>query len=197
MARRAEKAQRTRAQIEMALIRLLARQPYGAISMSAIARGAGISARTIQRQYGSKDDVLVASLRHAGAALADELSGRPEPASAPEAIRQLVGTMYALYNRYRPEIWAAYSRGDEVPQLAVAVMSAMHAWNSAIDKVLDGCVEELTVDRGEAKRALAALTSYQTWRGTMGPGGFGSPEAEEFVTGLLEWYLLRQRPSRS
>ena len=84
-----------------------------------------------------------------------------------------------------------------MPQLAGAVMSAMYAWNSAIDNVLDRCVEELTVDRGEAKRALAALTSYQTWRGTMGPGGFGVPEAEEFVTALLEWYLLRQRPSRS
>jgi len=197
MVRRAEKAQRTRAEVEMAMIRLLARESYGAISMSAIAKGAGISVRTVQRQYGSKDDVLVASLRHAGAALAEELSGRPETQSASEAIRQLVHVMYSLYNSYRREIWAAYSRSDEVPELAAAVMSAMYAWNSAIDNVLDRCVEELTVDRGEAKRALAALTSYQAWRGTMGPGGFGAPEAEEFVAGLLEWYLLRQRPSRS
>ena len=197
MVRRAEKAQRTRAEIEMALIRLLARQPYGAISMSAIAKGAGISVRTVQRQYGSKDDVLVGSLRHAGGALAEELAGRPRPHSPSEAIRQLVHVMYSLYNSYRREIWAAYSRGDEVRELAVAVMSAMYAWNGAIDKALDRCVEELTVDRGEAKRALAALTSYQTWRGTMGPGGFGAPEAEEFVTGLLEWHLLTQRPSRS
>jgi len=197
MAKRAEKTKRTRAEIEMVLIRLLARQPYGAISMLAIAKEAGVSERTVHRHYGSKNEVLAASLRNAGGALAEELSGRPEPESASEAIRQLVNALYSLYNRHRREIWAAYSRGDEVPQLASAVMSAMYAWNSAIDNVLDRCVEELTVDRGEAKRALAALTSYQTWRGTMGPGGFGVPEAEEFVTALLEWYLLRQRPSRS
>jgi len=194
MVRRAEKARRTRSDIEMALIRLLARQPYGAISMTAIASGARVSVRTVQRRYGSKDDVLVASLRHAGGVLADELSGRPEPHSASEAIQQLVYTMYSLYNRYRPEIWAAYSRGDEVPQLAMAVMSAMHSWNSAIDDVLDRYAEELAVDRGSAKRALAALTSYQTWRGMMGPGGFGAPQAEEFVAGLLERYLLMPPP---
>ena len=197
MAKRAEKTKRTRADVEMALIRLLARQPYGAISISAIARGAGVSARTVQRHYGSKNEVLAASLRHAGEALAEEISGRPEPESASEAIRQLVNVMYSLYNRHRREIWAAYSRGDEVPQLAGAVMSAMYAWNTATDNVLARCEGKLAVDRGEAKRALAALTSYQTWRGTMGPGGFGAPQAEEFVAGLLEWYLLRQRPARS
>jgi hypothetical protein len=50
------------------------------------------------------------------------------------------------------------------------------------------------VDLIEAKRALSALTSYQTWRGTMGPGGFGAPQAQEFVSGLLERYLLTPRP---
>lgn len=194
MGKRAEKAMRTRAHIEMALIRLLARHPYGAISLSAIARKAGISVRTVQRQFGSKDDVLVASLRHAGEALAEELADRPEPESASKAIRQLVCTMHALYERYRPEIWAAYSRGDEVPQLSMAVMSAMYAWNGAIDGTLDRCAGELAVDRIEAKRALSALTSYQTWRGTMGPGGFGAPQAQEFVAGLLERYLLRPSP---
>jgi len=195
MAKRAEKAMRTRAHIEMALIRLLARHPYGAISLSAIARKAGISVRTVQRQYGSKDDVLVASLRHAGEAVAEELGGRPEPESASQAVRQLVCTMHALYQRYRPEIWAAYSRGDEVPQLAMAVMSAMYAWNGAIESTLDRCAGELAVDRIEAKRALSALTSYQTWRGTMGPGGFGGPQAQEFVSGLLERYLLGPQAS--
>jgi len=195
MVKRAEKVRRTRAQIETALIRLLARKPYGGISMSAIAEGAGVSVRTIHRHYGTKDEVLVASLRYPARALEEELSRRPESASAPEAIRHLVYVMFSLYNRYRPEIWAAYSRGDQVPQLAMAVMSAMFAWNGAIDSMLDLCAGELVVDRIEAKRALSALTSYQTWRGTMGPGGFGATQAEEFIAGLLERYLLR--PSAS
>src|SRR3990172_10600039 len=126
MAKRAEKTKRTRAEIEMVLIRLLARQPYGAISMLAIARGAGVSERTVHRHYGSKNEVLTASLRHAGGALAEELSGRPEPESASEAIRQLVNAMYSVYNRHRREIWAADSRGGEGPQLAGAGGSAMY-----------------------------------------------------------------------
>jgi AcrR family transcriptional regulator len=190
MVKRAERTARTRTKIEMALIRLLARKPYGTISMTDIARGANVSVRTLQRRYGSKHDVLASSLQHPMHAMTEELARRPEPESAGEAIQQLISVMFSLYNRYRPEIWAAYSRGDEVPQLAAAVMTAMRAWNTATDDVLARFAEELVVPRDDAKRALVTLTSYQTWRGAMGPGGFGTPQAEEFLAGLLQWYLL-------
>ena len=197
MARQAEAVQRTRADIGMALIRLLATKPYEAISMADIAKEAYVSQRTVQRYYPSKDDVLGAALRNPAELLAEELSRRSAAESAEEAIGELVEAMFGVYNRYSAEIWTAYSRSDDVPELAEALRVVVEAWMSAIEGFIARWPDAWTIDQQLAKRIVAALTSYPTWRGFTGPGGFGSPEAELFITDLMRQSLLRRRGSES
>lgn len=190
MGKRAKAKDRVRRRIERALIRLLASRPYDIVTMAHVAREAGVSARTIQRHFGSKDQVLAAALRFPAAALAEEMSGRPAPESAGQAIGHLVDALFAIYNRHRPELWAAYTRSAQVPELMRAQNVAIAAWLTAVERLFSRWPDVWEIDPLTAKRAIIAFTSYPTWRGFAGAGGFGPPEAARFVTDILCRYLL-------
>src|SRR3990172_2558814 len=117
MAKRAENTKRTRAHIEMALIELLAAQPFSAITIGDIAAKASVSVRTVQRHYTSRDNVLAACVGFPTRALADELSRRP-PASSPRAaLRNLLEALFSFYGTNSDQVWAVYSRAQDVPVL--------------------------------------------------------------------------------
>jgi AcrR family transcriptional regulator len=185
MAKRAKKIERTRRDIEMALVRLLATKRYDAINMTDIAEQADVATRTVQRHYGSKDDVLAAAVRYPAQAISEELSQRPRARSAREDLQSLVAALFAIYNRHRREMWALYTRSADAPELIQALFVSGGAWLSAVDALLARWSERLAVDPLLAKRAIVAFSSYPTWRGLAGAGGFGSPEAEALVAGLL------------
>jgi AcrR family transcriptional regulator len=185
MAIRAKKTQRTHAGIERALVRLLAAKPYDAISMTEIAQEADVATRTVQRHFRSKDDVLAAAVRYPARALFEELSKRPTGQSPRQDLQSLAASLFAIYDRYRPEIWTLYNWSSEVPQLMQALLVSGAAWLSAVDALLARWSERCAVDPLLAKRAIIALTSYPAWRGLAGAGGFGSPEAEALVARLL------------
>jgi TetR/AcrR family transcriptional repressor of bet genes len=185
MATRAKLTQRTHAGIERALVRLLAAKPYDAISMTDIAKEADVAVRTVQRHFGSKDDVLAAAVRYPAQALSEELSKRPAGQSPREDLQSLVASLFAIYNRYRPEIWTLYNWSSEVPELMQALLMSGAAWMSAIEALMARWSHRCAIDPMLAKRAIMALSSYPTWRGFAGAGGFGSPEAETIVAKLL------------
>jgi AcrR family transcriptional regulator len=153
--------------------------------MTDIAEQADVATRTVQRHFGSKEDVLAAAVRYPAPALAEELSQRPRAKSALEDLQSLVASLFAIYSRYRREMWALYTRSADSPELMQAVLVSGGAWLSAVDALLARWSERLAVDPILAKRAIVALSSYPTWRGLAGAGGFGSPEAEALVAGLL------------
>jgi AcrR family transcriptional regulator len=185
MANRARQTQRTRRTIETALVRLLATRSYDAVSMADIAEQADVAVRTVQRHFGSKDDVLTAAARYPAEAISEELSQRPPGRSAREDLQSLVAALFAIYNRYRRETWALYTRSAEVPELMRVQFGAGAALISAVEALLARWAQRCAVDPLLAKRAILALTSYPAWRGLAGVGGFGSPEAETIVTKLL------------
>jgi AcrR family transcriptional regulator len=160
--------------------------------MTDIAREACVSTRTVQRHFGSIDKVLAAAMRYPAETLAEELRSRSGAESVEEAIGQLVEVVFAVYNRHRREMWAAYTRSQSVPELMRALLVAVAVLVSAIESLLSRWPDVWTVDRQTAKRALLAFTSYPAWRGFTGSGGFGSPEAERFVTDVICRYLLRE-----
>lgn len=190
MAKRGKATDRTRAGIEMALVRLLASRPYDAITMAEIAAEADVAVRTVQRHFGSKDDLLASAVRYPAEALSEELSRRPPGKSAREDLRSLAASLFAIYTRYRREMWAAYTSSASVPQLMDAQRVAGRAWISAVEDVMSRWSHHLKTDPLLAKRAVIAFTSYPAWRGLAGAGGFGSPEAEELVTGLLSDFIF-------
>ena len=185
MANRARKTELTRRTIETALVRLLATRSYDAVSMIDIARQADVAVRTVQRHFGSKDDLLAAAVRHPAQALSEELSQRSPGRSPHDDLQSLAASLFAIYNRYRRETWALYTRSAEVPELMRVQFVAGAALLSAVEALLARWSERCAIDPLLAKRAIVALTSYPTWRGLAGAGGFGSPEAETLVAKLL------------
>ncbi len=193
MANRAKLTERTRAAIETALVRLLATKPYDAISMAEIAEEADVSVRTVQRHFRTKDDLLAASVRYPAEALSAELSKRPPGPSAREDMQTLVAALFATYSRHRPEMWAAYTHSAQVPELMRAQLMGGAAWFSAVEAFMARWSDRCAIEPLLAKRAIVALTSYPAWRGLAGAGGFGSPEAETFVTKLLYEFIFEPR----
>ena len=185
MTNRARKNEHTRRTIETALVRLLATRSYNAVSMADIARQADVAVRTVQRHFGSKDEVLTAAVRHPAQALSEELSQRPPGRSAREDLQSLAASLFAIYNRYRREMWALYTHSAEVPELMRVQFVAGAALFSAVDALMTRWSQRCAIDPLLAKRAIVALTSYPAWRGLAGVGGFGSPEAETLVAKLL------------
>ncbi len=192
MGKRAQSKDLVRGQIERALIRVLATQPYDDTTMTDIAREASVSTRTVQRYFGSMEHVLAATVRYPAETLAEELRSRSAAESVEEAIGQLVEAMFAVYNRHRREMWAAYTCSQSVPELMRAQLAAGAVWVSAIENFLSRGPDVWTVYRQTAKQALLAFTSYPTWRGFTGSGGFGTPEAERFVIDVICRYMLRE-----
>jgi AcrR family transcriptional regulator len=190
MAKRAKKTEHTRAAIEMALIRLLATRAYDAITMTEIAEQADVAVRTVQRHFGSKDDILTAAVRYPAQALSDELSKRPPGQTPREDLPGLAAALFAIYARYRREMWAAYTRSAEVPELMQALLVGGGAMLSAADALLARWPQHRAIDPLLAKRAIVALTSYPTWRGLAGAGGFASPEAETLIASLLHYLIF-------
>ncbi len=190
MAKRTQQTDRTRVGIEVALIRLLASKAYEAISMSDIAGEADVSVRTVQRHFGSKDRILAAALRYPAEAFSSELASQPPGRSPREDIQNLVTALFATYGRHRREMWAAYTRSSEAPRLLSALQVAAQAWMSAVEGLMARWSDRWAIDPQLARRAVVALTSYPTWRGLTGAGGFDSPEAETFVTKLLCEFIM-------
>jgi AcrR family transcriptional regulator len=193
MATRAKLTQHTHAGIERALVRLLAAKPYDAISMTDIAKEADVAVRTVQRHFGSKDEVLTATARYPAQALSEELSRRPAGQSPREDLQSLLAALFAIYDRYRPEIWTLYNWSSEVPELMRALLVSGAAWLSAVEALMARWSDRCAIEPLLAKRTIVALTSYPAWRGLAGAGGFGSPDAETIVTKLLYEFIFEPR----
>lgn len=191
MAKRAENTKRTRAHIEMALVRLLAAQPYGTVTMSAIARGAEVSVRTVQRHYPSKDDILAACVSFPARALADELSGRP-PASSPRAaLRDLVEALFSFYEANSEQAWAVYSRAQDVPVLEELRRATVRARESLIDAMIERWPDSWSTDKRTARAAMLGLTAFGAWQALTDAGRFTVQDAVEFILGVLDRCLLK------
>lgn len=190
MAKRAKLTERTRRRIEMALVRLMAGKSYEAVSMADIAREADVAVRTVQRHFGSKDDILNAAHRYAVQAISEELPKLPPGKTAREDLDSLVAALFAIYNRHREEMWAAFTRSAESPELVKSIRMAGRARIATIEALLARWAESCAVDPTLAKRTIIGLTTFPTWRSFSGVGGFGSPEAETVIARLLNGLIF-------
>ncbi len=191
MNKRAETARETRGRIEAALMTLLASKSYASVIMGEIADEAGVSVRTVQRHYRSKDEILTASTRMPEREVAEEWASRPAQTTAEGAMRQLVDVLYAIYERYSAAVWATYSRAIDVSELRETLRVGIEARTSRIDDLLRRWPDAWAADLESVRRLLLGMTSYLTWRALTQMGGFTSIEATEVMGGLLCQGLLK------
>ena len=191
MAKRALTTGRTRRRIELALIELLAARPFSAIAIPDIAAKAGVSVRTVQRHYASKDDLLAACVSFPARSLADKMSGRPLASSLREALRDLVEALFSFYEANSEQAWAVYSRAPDVPILEEFRSATMSARGSLIDSLFERWPDCWSADKRTARAALLGLTAFGAWHAMTGPERFTPSEALEFILGALDRTLLK------
>ena len=191
MANRAEATERTRKRIEAALIRLLAARPYNSITIVDIAAEADVAVRTVQRHYRTKDELLAAAFRAAAETISEEVSKLPPAQSGGDALRHIVHAAFTLYERYKTESWAVYSRAAEVPELRDTARAGLASREARIDELLARWPDAWSIETATARRLILSLTSFPAWRSFTEPGRFSPAEAVAEVAEILCQRLLR------
>jgi len=190
MARRAEATDRTRREIESALIRLLGSRPYASITMADIAVEADVAVRTVQRHYRTKDDLLLRTCLHRTQSLTERLEDLSAK-SAQGLIQSLVRAQFDFYEQHNTECWALHSRAAEAPKMRDALHTLIDERTSSLADLIVRWPNAWSVDGSLAAQTLVALTSYPVWRGFTESGRFSPAEAAAEVTDILCQRLLR------
>ena len=109
-----ERAARSRRQVLEAAARVLGKDPSA--SMSEVAAASGVGRTTLHRQFGSREELLVALALEAIDQLTEALAAaRPGDGPAPEALVRIAESVFPMADEFRyldlgPELW-------ELPQL--------------------------------------------------------------------------------
>jgi AcrR family transcriptional regulator len=94
-----------RADIRRAAFRLFIERGYDAVTTEEIASAAGVSPRTFFRHVPSKDDLLLAPVRHGGAAIVNLLEERPTGDSPDVALLNAIITRTRSFDQADCEKW--------------------------------------------------------------------------------------------
>jgi len=194
MAKRAEATDHTRRRIEAALIRLLGSRPYNGITIVEIAAEADVAARTVQRHYRTKDDLLLDVCLRRTQSVTEQLQDLSAK-SAQRLIRSLVRAQFDFYEQNDAECWALHSRAAEAPKMRDALHTLIDGRISDLTDLMARWPDAWSVDGSLAARTLVALTSFPAWRGFTESGRFSPAKAAAEVTDILCQRLLR--PSHS
>ncbi len=194
MTKRAQATKRTRDCIERALIRALAEKSFGELTMLEIAGMADVSVRTVQRHYASKDDLLAATIRYPEQAISEELAKRGPQDSPRGAMTAFVTGMFMVFQVHRVELWPAYVRAADVPQVREILLAGVERREDAVDALVEAWPEAWAVDPSVARQSISRLTSYPAWRAFTDYDRFTTGRAAEFVSDLLCRALLRDYP---
>jgi AcrR family transcriptional regulator len=125
-----------RADIRRAAFRLFVERGYDAVTTDEIAAAAGVSARTLFRHVPAKEDLLLAPVRHGGAAIVNLLEQRPASESPDAALSNAIVARIGSFDRADIDEWRQ------------ALLSAPH--------LLDRATVHTPADKERATRLIAA-----------------------------------------
>jgi AcrR family transcriptional regulator len=200
-AKRRESAQQTRLRIAQSGRALFAQLGYGATSIEAIAKHAGVAVPTFYATYGSKRALLFALLDAADAqadviALQDSLRGAA--ASPGRQLSLVVSFSRRLYQQSADLIEVARSAGSMEPDLAAlwtegeqrrlrGVAPIVHSWAAA------GALRKPLSER-DALDILWSLMGPDNYRLFVTERGWSPEKYEKWLTATLKTLLLRKAP---
>ncbi|WP_407688388.1 TetR/AcrR family transcriptional regulator [Mycobacterium sp. HUMS_1102779] len=96
-----------RADIRRAAFRLFVERGYDAVTTEEIATAAGVSVRTLFRHVSAKEDLLLAPVRHGGAAIVNLLEQRPAAEPPDVALSNAIITRTRSFDRDDCAEWRA------------------------------------------------------------------------------------------
>lgn len=189
-ARRAA-VERTRELVLDAAFRQFLDRAYDDVTVDAIADAAGVSRQTVHRQFGSKDDLLVAVIewrrpRERAA------SSAPEPGDVDAAVATMV-ERYELMGDAVVRFLALEGRVEAVDGL---LETGRAAHREEIERLFGPVLPRRgSRARGRAVLALYAATDVMVWKLLRRDFGLTRPETEAVVHQLVRGVLRTVTPS--
>ena len=179
--RRADATVRTREAILDAAQEVFRADPQLDPSLDAVAARAGVSTRTVIRQFGSKEGLLEAALE-AGVEKA-QATRHAEPGDVEGAVRAIV----AHYEEMGDDVMRWLALADRLPVVRRVVESGTESHHDWVEEVFAPDLAGLPRGERRARRAaLATATDVYVWHLLRRREGLGREATREAMLGLVE-----------
>lgn len=193
---RQQQAAATRDRIARAARALFVRDGYGATSIEAVAREAGLGVRTVYSVYGTKREILSAIcerwIEQSGAReRAGEVFAEPDPrlrvVIAAEWLTRLYATDFDVVLMFE----AATDESAETRELLRSKLAGRNEVMDAMIASLDGA---LTVGVGDAQAVFRAYAAPGVYRELVHDAGWSTERFSAWVAAALQRNLFDQDP---
>ncbi|NUR93838.1 MAG: TetR/AcrR family transcriptional regulator [Kribbellaceae bacterium] len=185
-------AEETRIRIAQAARRLFGTQGYGATSIDAIAKDAGVATRTVYSAFGTKREILSLIcdlwLAEAGAReRAEQVFAITDPA---ERLRGAAGWLTNLYSAGFDVVLIFEAATDESPETKALLRSKLAGRNEVMDAMIASLETHLRIPLKQAQAVYRALAAPGVYQELVSESGWTPAEFETFVADSLHRQLL-------
>ncbi|MFC9694899.1 TetR/AcrR family transcriptional regulator [Kribbella sp. NPDC056951] len=185
-------AEETRIRIAQSARRLFADQGYGATSIDAIAKDAGVATRTVYSAFGTKREILSLIcdiwLAEAGALeRAQEVFAIEDPTAR---LRGAAGWLTNLYAAGFDVVLIFEAATDESPETKALLRSKLAGRNQVMDALIESLQPTLRIPLKQAQAVYRALAAPGVYQELVDESGWTPAEFETFVADSLTRQLL-------
>jgi len=185
-------AAETRIRIARAARRLFAAQGYGATSIDAIAKEAGVATRIVYSAFGTKREILSLIcdrwLQEAGAIeRAEQVFAIADPV---DRLRGAAGWLTNLYSAGFDVVLIFEAATDESPETKALLRSKLAGRNQVMDAMIASLEDVLRVPLKQAQAVYRALAAPGVYQELVDESGWTPAEFETFVADSLQRQLL-------
>ncbi|MEU0096438.1 helix-turn-helix domain-containing protein [Kribbella sp. NPDC006257] len=189
---RQEQAEATRIRIAQAARQLFAANGYGATSIDAIAKEAGVATRTVYSAFGTKREILSLIcdlwLKDAQAIeRAGEVFAMTEPAAR---IRGAANWLTNLYSAGFDVVLIFEAATDESAETRALLRSKLAGRNQVMDAIIASLDEDLRIPVKQAQAVYRALAAPGVYQELVDESGWTPAEFEDWVAESLQRQLL-------
>jgi AcrR family transcriptional regulator len=189
---RQEQAELTRVRIAEAARRLFADTGYGATSIDAIAKEAGVATRTVYSAFGTKREILSLIcdlwLQRAGA---QELAG--EVLQETDATAKLGKAAHWLTNLYSAGfdvVLIFEAATDESAETRALLRAKLAGRNQVMDAIIASMESDLVIPLEQAQAVYRALAAPGVYQELVDESDWTEAEFQQWVTDSLQRQLL-------
>jgi AcrR family transcriptional regulator len=185
-------AAETRIRIAQAARRLFANQGYGATSIDAIAKDAGVATRTVYSAFGTKREILSLIcdlwLSEAGAVeRAQQVFAIEDPV---ERLRAAAAWLTNLYSAGFDVVLIFEAATDESAETKALLRAKLQGRNEVMDAIIASLETDLRIPLKQAQAVYRALAAPGVYQELVDESGWTPAEFEQFVADSLRRQLL-------
>ena len=185
-------AAETRIRIARAARRLFAAQGYGATSIDAIAKEAGVATRPVYSAFGTKREILSLIcdrwLQEAGAIeRAEQVFAIADPV---DRLRGAAGWLTNLYSAGFDVVLIFEAATDESPETKALLRSKLAGRNQVMDAMIASLEDVLRVPLKQAQAVYRALAAPGVYQELVDESGWTPAESATNVSNSLQRQLL-------